>query len=202
MRPMRSINFTHPTRFIPASGLLALLAALAALAAATLAAPSAFAHAAHAGYVRSNPAANAVVKTAPTTVTITFAEAVNPSGSAVTIYDANGKIVSGAAQVEPNDLATMRVPMTADDSEVYLVVWHTVSATDGDPDVGAFNFFVSASGTSDLAAQTTSAPTTGQTATGAPAWLVILIGLIGLLVGLAGGVVWSRRAHPAGKKAG
>ena len=184
MRSPSILTHTHAVRRVPALGLLA---------AAALTAPPAFAHA---YYVRSDPAANAVVKTAPSVVAITFAEPVNPAGSAVTIYDAKGVVVSAAAQVEQNDLTTMRVPMTGDGSEVYLVVWHTVSATDGDADVGAFNFFVNASGTSDLAPAPT--PTTTQTPGGAPVWLVALIAAAALLIGLAGGFAWarSRRAAP------
>ncbi len=186
---MRSSNPIHPARHLPPLGLLA-AAALTALVATALVAPPAFAHA---SYVSSDPAANSVVKTAPSVVTITFAEPVNPAGSAVTIYDAKGQAVSAAAQIEQNDATTMRVPMTGDNSEVYLVVWHTVSATDGDPDVGAFNFFINASGTSDLAPKTTTT-TTAQTPTGAPTWLVALIAAVALLAGLAGGFALARRS--------
>ncbi len=187
---MRSFISDHSARFIAALGLLVAFALTLAVA------PSALAHAAHARYVSSDPAANAVVKAAPTTVTIHFAEPVNPGGSGVVIYDAQYHVVSGAAQVKQNDLATLRVPMTGDGSEVYLVVWHTVSATDGDPDAGAFSFFVNASGSSDLAPKT---PTTtpSQATSGAPIWLAVLIGLIGLVIGLAGGVAWARRARSA-----
>lgn len=180
-------------RLIPALGLLAALAA-------AFAAPPALAHpvhVAHAGYVSSDPAANAVLKAAPSAVVIHFAEAVDPAGSGVTVYNAKGQVVSGAAQVEQNDLKTLRAPMTGGDSEVFLVVWHTVSATDGDPDVGAFNFFVSATGTSDLA-PASSAGTTAQATSGAPAWLVALIAAAALLIGLAGGYVLARRTGPAG----
>jgi len=171
------------------------LALLAALATATaLAAPHVPGRALHASYVSSDPAANAVVKAAPAVVTIHFAEAVDPAGSAITVYDAKGQVASQPAQVDANDLKTMRAPMTGDDSEVYLVAWHTVSATDGDPDVGAFSFFVNASGSSELAPKApTSTPATTATGTsGAPAWLAALIGLIGLIVGAAGGAAWAR----------
>lgn len=181
---------------------IAIACALAlALAPATLAAPASPASGArvlHAYYVSSNPAANATLKTPPSTVTVTFAEPVNPGSSAITIYDSHGKIVSQPAQVEQNHLDTMQVPMTGDGSEVYLVVWHTVSATDGDPDVGAFSFFISASGTSDLAPKPAT-PTTPQSS-GAPIWLTVLIGVLALIIGLAGGAYWARRTmQPAGK---
>lgn len=190
--PMRS---SHPNSLIHSARRslkprLLTAAALTALVAAALMAPPAFGHAAHASYVSSDPAANAVVKSAPSAVTITFAEPVTPAGSAVTIYDAKGAVVSGAAQIEQNDAATMRIPMTGNDSEVYLVVWHTVSATDGDPDVGAFSFFVNANGTSELAPKTTTTIT--QTPAGVSTWLVALIAVIALLIGLAGGFAWAR----------
>ncbi|HEY8324277.1 MAG TPA: copper resistance CopC family protein [Ktedonobacterales bacterium] len=170
---------------------LALLAGLAA--APALAAPRTASHALHARYLSSTPAANAVVKAAPSEVTVHFAEPVNPATSAITIYDAKGQVVSQPAQVDPNDLTTMRTPMTGDGSEVYLVVWHTVSATDGDPDVGAFNFFVNTSGASELAPASTTVTHASQPAqSGAPIWLVIVLALAGLVVGAAGGVAWSR----------
>lgn len=183
----------------PALGAAALTLSVA-LAAPALAAPHAASHALHAGYVSSDPAANAVVKTAPSVVTVHFAEPVDPSGSAITVYDAKGNAVSQPAQVDPNDLKTMHVQIAGDGSEVYLVYWHTVSATDGDPDVGAFSFFVNASGSSDLApAGTTSTPaasagsSTSTTSSGAtPLWLTALIALVGLIVGGVAGVTWTR----------
>lgn len=183
-----------------AAAALALVAALALAAPTAQAAPQAPALPFHAAYVSSDPAANAVVKTAPSVVTIHFAEPVDPAGSAVVVYDAKGQVVSQPAQVETNDLATMRVPMTGNDSEVYLVYWHTVSATDGDPDVGAFNFFVDASGASNLAPKgTTTTPTTTQASpSGVPAWLTALIAVVVLLAGLAGGIAWSRSRAEAG----
>lgn len=184
---------------------LALLATLGS--APALAAPHTASHALHARYLSSTPAANAVVKAAPSEVTAHFAEPVDPAGSAITVYDAKGQVVSQPVQVDPNDLTTMRAPMTGDGSEVYLVVWHTTSATDGDPDVGAFNFFVNVSGSSELAptAPTTTTPSaTSPASSGAPIWLVVVLALAGLIVGAAGGMAWarSRAGAPAGTNSG
>ena len=185
---------------------LALLTTLAS--APALAAPHTASHALHARYLSSTPAANAVVKTAPSEVTAHFAEPVDPAGSAITVYDAKGQVVSQPAQVDPNDLTTMRAPMTGDGSEVYLVVWHTTSATDGDSDVGAFNFFVNVSGSSELAPETATTTTTAHAtppaSSGAPIWLVIVLTLAGLIVGAAGGMAWARSGAgaPAGTHSG
>ena len=146
---------------------------------------------AHASYVSSDPAANAVLKAAPTTVTVHFAEDVNPDGSDIVVYDSKHKQVSTApAEVDRSDLKTMTVPMQGDDSEVYLVEWHTVSADDGDPDIGAFTFSVSAD--ASAAAATPTAPpdavgpasSSGSTgSSGAPGWVVALVGIAGLVIG-------------------
>lgn len=186
---------------------VAALALLATLTSApALAAPHTASHALHARYLSSTPAANAVVKAAPSEVTAHFAEPVDPATSAITVYDAKGQVVSQPAQVDPNDLTTMRAPMTGDGSEVYLVVWHTVSATDGDPDVGAFNFFVNVSGSSELAptAPATTTHATSPASSGAPIWLVVVLALAGLIVGAAGGMAWarSRAGAPAGTNSG
>ncbi len=183
-------------------GAVAVAASVGALVVAlAIAAPSAHAapaHALHASYVSSDPAANAVVKAAPSVVTIHFAEPVVPATSAIVVYDAKGQIVSQTAQADTNDLKTMHAAMAGDGSEVYLVYWHTVSATDGDPDVGAFSFFVNASGASALAPKTTA--TTQASASGMPAWLTALIAALALLVGLAGGVAWARSRSGAGAR--
>jgi methionine-rich copper-binding protein CopC len=150
---------------------------------------------AHAGYKSSDPPAGAVVKTAPSVVTVHFEENVNPQGSDIIIYDATRKQVSTApAQVSRADLTTMTLPMNGDGDGTYLVEWHTVSADDGDPDIGGFTFTVNAK----AVAQATPAATqhgnaAGGGSGGAPVWLTVLIGLAGLALGGAGGVYAARR---------
>ena len=176
-------------------GTLLAVAALLLAGLATLWSPAVAS--AHAAYVSSDPAANAVLKTAPTLITLHFAENVTPTGSEVFVYDAKGKQVStGPAQVDRGDLKTMTVGMQGDDSETYLVVWHNVSADDGDPDTGAFTFTVSATATPPPTATTQDGNGHGSSSgsTGVPGWIAALIGILGLVVGAASGIWYSRRA--------
>lgn len=172
---------------------------LALLAATLLVAPpaTALARPAHARFHSSDPAPNQNVNVAPTVVTIHFEETVNPDGSDITVYDATGKKVSTApAQVSRTDLKTMTVPMQGSGAEIYLVVWHNVSADDGDPDTGAFNFLVNAKATTVQAVTGTNGQSTGGgSGTGMPVWLGILLAILGLIVG-AGGAWYATSRGP------
>lgn len=149
--------------------------------------------AAHAKPTSSTPSPNENLKTAPTTVTIIFGQHVKPEGSDIIVYDKDGKKVSTApATVDPNDLTKMSVPMQGDDSEAYLVVWHTVSADDGESAIGAYSFGVNAAA-DDLP----SATTTSSASSGVQPWLVILIGVIGLILGGAAGYYFAQRQRTA-----
>ncbi len=174
--------------------LIAGLLCAAAIASQLVQAPTA---SAHAKYTSSTPAANSTVTQAPSVVTVHFGEAVNPAGSGLTVYDTRGKVVStSAGTVNTSDPKTMTVPMTGDDSESYLVVWHTVSLDDGDPAVGAFIFNVGKTAKpGDSGGSTTSpgAAATTNTASGTPGWVVALVGIAGLLIGGAGTLVLAGR---------
>ena len=150
---------------------------------------------AHAYAVSSNPTMGSTVKTAPSAVTVTFAENVNPQGSDILIYDVHDKQVStGPAQVSRANEKLMTVPMTADGDGVYLVQWHTVSADDGDPDIGSFNFTVDHTATAAVSTPTPSTTPSGGGSSGAPVWLTVLLVLVGLAVGGGAGYAWARRA--------
>lgn len=153
--------------------------------------------AAHAKYQSSTPAADSTVTTAPNVVTVHFAENVNPIGSDLIIYDTKGKVVSTAAgKVDTSNAKTMTVPMTGDDSESYMVVWHTVSLDDGDPAVGAFVFNVgNPAKPGDTGGSTTSPGATNATSAtaGVSAWMVALAGILGIAVGVVAGMVLARR---------
>jgi methionine-rich copper-binding protein CopC len=154
--------------------------------------------AAHAKYESSVPASNSTVTEAPTVVTVHFAEEVNPAGSDLIVYDTKGNKVSTAAgTVDTNDAKTMTVPMTGDDSDSYLVVWHTVSLDDGDPAVGAFVFNVGSTakaGDGGGSTTTSGASAAAESASsGVPGWVVALVGALGLVIGGAGTFVLAGR---------
>jgi methionine-rich copper-binding protein CopC len=130
---------------------------------------------AHAYYVSSVPAANSIISTAPSQVTVTFAQALNPKGLDIKVWDQNDDIVStGPAVISSTNPDVASVPMKGSGSEIYRVDWHTTSAQDGDSTLGAFVFGIS--GTDKV---TTSASTTPSSSGFNP----LLAGLIGLIIG-------------------
>lgn len=180
-------------RRIGASAALALAAALLALAASS---GGASAHAlipTHAKLTHADPAPGAVLKSAPTTITLQFAEEMKPDGSDIIVYDGKGdKVSTGAATVDRSDTKTMKVDMRGGDSEVYVVVWHNVSAADGDPDAGSYEFTVSADATPSSGHQPGSEAEAGGSG-GIQPLVAALIGVLGLVVGGAGGFFLARR---------
>ncbi len=197
-----SFRFSSPVRFCMRSGLLAVLLSVAAL----LAFPAiASAQAMHAEYVSSDPATNAVLTKAPSTITIHFSENVDPNGSTIYVYDVNHQLLSqqGSAQVERADLKTMTVNLHSDTSEVYVVEWYTVSAVEGHHDAGAFRFFVNpspmlagiihANGSSMSSMSGTNATKTSSSSSDITVWSAALIGLVALIVGGLVGVFGLRR---------
>jgi len=190
-------NTTRPrARMLPA--LLALSLAMGLALAAIVSVAQAPTAAAHAKYESSVPASNSTVTEAPTVVTVHFAEEVNPAGSDLIVYDTKGNKVSTAAgQVDTNDAKTMTVPMAGNDSESYMVVWHTVSLDDGDAAVGAFIFNVGSTakaGDGGGSTTTTGASAAAESASsGIPGWVVVLVGGLGLVIGSVGTFVLAGR---------
>jgi copper transport protein len=169
--------------------LLALAAALVvSVAALVLGAATAQAHAA---YKSSTPAANSVLKTAPTEVSITFVQKLSPQGLSITVYGNKADVVSvGTAQISATDPYTASISMKGDGSDIYRVDWNNVSAEDNDPTLGAFVFAVDSSGKSDKVAAPT-APTVSSSS-GVSPLAAALIGIGGLIVGAAGTYVATR----------
>jgi methionine-rich copper-binding protein CopC len=164
---------------------------------------TAMAHAlrpAHATLTHADPGLGAVLNTAPTTVTLKFAEAMVPASSSITVYDVKGTVVStGPSIIPPNDLKTMHTAMKGNDSEIYVVVWRNVSADDNDPDTGSYSFTVS----KDAKASAGHQPGQDSTGTdtgasgGVATWLTVLLVLLALVAGGAGGYWYEQQRRRA-----
>lgn len=163
-------------------GMMGLVVAFGALLALVAGVATAQAHAA---YKSSNPAANSVLKVAPTTVSITFVQRVSPQGLSIVVYDKTGKVVSTSqAQISASDPYTASVTMAGDGSDIYRVDWNNVSAEDNDPTLGAFVFGVDPSGATDkVPPVATATPTSPASSNGVAPVVAALIGIAGLVIG-------------------
>jgi methionine-rich copper-binding protein CopC len=113
--------------------------AAAALVAFALAAPStAFAHA---HLVKAAPAVGGTIQASPTSIAITFSEAVEPRFSGIALAAADGKVVgTGPASVDPADHKKLIVEVAAPvQPGSYKVSWHVVSV-DTHATQGSFSF--------------------------------------------------------------
>ena len=179
---------------------------------------------AHASYVSSDPAAGAVLKTAPTQVTVHFAENVNPNlnganaipPSSLKVFlnpdlqntyhsDQDATLVStGQTQFPLSDSKTMSIAMKGAGNGIYEVYWQTLSADDGDPDAGIFFFGVGTGnvlGNGGTSASPTATPggstnsASASTSSGMPAWVTIVVGLVALILGGGVGTWLARRMN-------
>ncbi|GCE25708.1 copper resistance protein [Dictyobacter alpinus] len=99
---------------------------------------------AHAILLKSDPAKDAVLTTAPTQVSMWFTEDLNPAFSTAEVVNArNARINTSDAHVTANDAREIQVALPANVSPgVYVVVWRTQSADDGHVLRGSFRFSV------------------------------------------------------------
>lgn len=123
-----------------------ILGAVALLLAAALLLPAGKA-AAHAAYDHSTPAKDEVVPTAPSQVDVYFKQdLVKVAGQyyvRVFADDATTQVSTGDGTVDDNDRTHISAALPAGLAQGrYIVKWHTVSDADGDPDTGAFCFYV------------------------------------------------------------
>jgi copper transport protein len=117
-----------------------LIVVLAAGAAFALAAPAAAW--AHAYLIRTTPAASATLNKAPTSMAMTYDEAVEPRFMVVSVTDADGhQETSGRPYRSSANADTIVTPLKRIPEGWYLVFWRAISA-DGHPVRGAFTFAV------------------------------------------------------------
>jgi copper transport protein len=102
--------------------------------------------AAHAALRSSDPVDGAILRTAPSQVTLTFTEPPDPSLTAVHVLDAFGKRVeAGTPRPVAGGRFSISVPLGSLPKGVYSVTWRTVSETDGHVTAGGFSFGVGVS---------------------------------------------------------
>ena len=118
----------------------AIVSALAAVG-ALLALPSAAS--AHAYLVKTVPAASVVLDAPPSTIQLTYDEAVEPRLAIISVTDADGRQeTTGAVHRSASDPDTLVVPMRAHLPEGwYLIYWRAISV-DGHPVSGAFTYAI------------------------------------------------------------
>jgi copper transport protein len=97
---------------------------------------------AHAYLVRTVPAASGVLDSAPSTVALTFDEAVEPRFAIVSVTDASGtQHATATVRRSPANPDTIVAPVNHLREGWYLVYWRAISV-DGHPVQGAFTFAV------------------------------------------------------------
>ena len=143
--------------------------------------------AAHANLADSDPAANSVLETPPSEVTIRFTEPLEPALSKIRVLDSRGDQVDlGDSALNPNDPTVMSVSLGPldNDNDTYTVAWTNVSTVDGHRVRGAFLFSVG-----EPLSVSASAPLDEQPLLQSPVepfvrWLVLVSGLalVGVLV--------------------
>jgi len=100
---------------------------------------------AHALYVRSDPAASAILPlaSAPARVNVTLSEPPQLSQSSIRVTNVSGdRFDSGPVTILPSDSHTMSIGLAGVGSGIYTVAWSTVSAADGHFTYGSFSFAI------------------------------------------------------------
>ena len=98
---------------------------------------------AHADIMRSDPAANAVLKQAPSQVTIEFTEPVEPRLSRIDVlYDDGSTADNGDTTRDPNNSNVLQVSLKDSREGTYIVSWRALSEADGHVTSGAFVYSV------------------------------------------------------------
>jgi methionine-rich copper-binding protein CopC len=129
---------------------------LAALLTALWFAPIAFAHA---HYVSSTPGSGAHLTTAPSSISITYDDALDPNQTVLHVLGPNGKdVTTGKTVVTIEATKVATVPITAAGTGAYTVNWHAVADDDKGVTEGTFSFTVGATTAAPAAAASSGSP--------------------------------------------
>ena len=143
--------------------------------------------AAHAFLKSSNPAANAVLPTAPQSVTLTFTEPLESSYSRAELFDATGAQVPGATSSigpEPRSM-TVQIPLGLSNG-TYSLLWRTLSTADGHTAQGYLPFTIG----TQADVRTAAPPSVADNSSALPEWLLAAARWLALLGMAAVAAVW------------
>jgi copper transport protein len=143
--------------------------------------------AAHAFLESSDPVANAVLPTAPQSITLTFTEPLETSYSRAELFDETGAQVPGATStVGPQPLTmTVKIPTGLSDG-TYSLLWRTLSAVDGHTAQGYLPFTIGTAADVRIVA-----PPVVATSSGAlPEWTLAVTRWLALLGMAAVAAIW------------
>ncbi|RIK34743.1 MAG: hypothetical protein DCC58_21190 [Chloroflexi bacterium] len=150
---------------------------------------------AHAFLERSDPAANAVLPTSPSSARIWFTEPIEPDFSEASLFDSAGnRIPTTPAQATARNQLTLPLPANLPNG-TYTIQWRNVSAADGHPQVGYIPFTIGTQ--SDVVTPIVPEITTFNAP---PTWLSAIarwLGLLGAAVTVGGLVSWLWALRPA-----
>ncbi len=131
---------------------------------------------AHSQLIRSEPAANAVLATAPNQVKLFFDEAVNVAFSDVQVLDKNmARVDNGDLKLAPGDTKQLIITLKPLGDGAYTVVWQVLSDIDGHVTRGNFAFSVG------MGAQSAPTPITPQAGASETAPLLVVVRWLNLL---------------------
>ncbi len=99
---------------------------------------------AHANLMRSEPAANAILDSAPSQIKLWFSETPELSFTRVQVYDQNAQKIEGIGplQADLSDDKVLSAALPALSQGVFTVAWKAVSQGDGHVTAGSFAFVV------------------------------------------------------------
>jgi copper transport protein len=143
--------------------------------------------AAHAFLKSSVPAANAVLPTAPQSVTLTFTEPLESSYSRAELFDATGAQIPGATSSigpEPRSMIVQIPPGLSNGT--YSLLWRTLSTADGHTAQGYLPFTIG----TQADVRTAAPPSVADNSSALPEWMPAAARWLALLGMAAVAAVW------------
>src|SRR5215216_2128401 len=153
--------------------------------------------AAHAFLESSDPVANAVLPTAPQSITLTFTESLETSYSRAELFDQAGALVPGATStIGPQPLTMVVTIPSGLGNGTYSLLWRTLSAVDGHTAQGYLPFTIGTAADVRIVAQ----PVVDTSSGALPEWTLAAarwLALLGLAAVVAAWPVWLFVVRPA-----